>query len=144
MKIRIGDTFSTKRTITEDLVRRFAELTGDFNPIHLDEEFAAGTRFGQRIAHGMLSGSFVSAVLGNELSVTEIVYLGQTFRFLEPVFIGDTVTSRATVNHIREDKPVVTLETICENQRGERVIEGEAVIMLLDKAASEDRDGDLC
>ncbi len=131
MKIKIGETFSTERIVTDDLVKQFAELSGDFNPIHLDEEFAKKTRFGRRIAHGMLSGAFISAVLGYEFRERKIVYLSQTLRFRAPVFIGDTVSVKATVIRIREDKQIVTLETVCTNQNGEIVVEGEAAVMVL-------------
>ncbi|HMS10897.1 MAG TPA: MaoC family dehydratase, partial [Pyrinomonadaceae bacterium] len=76
--LKIGDSFSRTREVTDALVRAFAELSGDFNPIHLDEEFAARTRFGRRIAHGMLTGAFISAVLGQEFAERKIVYLSQT------------------------------------------------------------------
>lgn len=131
MELKVGDRFSTQRLVTDELIRRFAEVSGDYNPLHLDDEFAATTRFGRRIAHGMLSGAFVSAVLGYELSVRKIVYLSQTLKFVAPVFIGDTVTTTGTVTNIREDKPVVTLETICTNQNGETLVTGDAVVMLL-------------
>jgi len=131
MGINIGDHFSTDRLVTDELIRKFADVSGDHNPIHLDEEFARGTRFGKRIAHGMLSGAFISAVLGYELSVRKIVYLSQTLKFTAPVFIGDTVTTTATVTSIREDKPIVTLATVCTNQNGELLVTGEAVVMIL-------------
>lgn len=131
MDIKLGDTFSTKREITDELIRTFAELSGDRNPIHLDEEFAAKTRFGRRIAHGMLSGAFISAVLGYEFKERKIVYLSQTMRFTAPAFIGDIITATATVRNIREDKSIVTLDTICSNQDGEITLKGEAVVMIL-------------
>lgn len=131
MDIKIGDEFSTERHVTDDLVRKFAEVSGDYNPIHLDEEFAAKTRFGKRIAHGMLSGAFISAVLGNEFKERKIVYLSQTMRFKAPVYLGDTVTASATVTHIREDKGIVTLATLCTNQNGETLVEGEGIVMIL-------------
>jgi len=131
MDVKIGDSFAKSRVVTDELIRAFAELSGDFNPIHLDEDFAAGTRFGKRIAHGMLSGAFISAVLGYEFRERRIVYLSQTMRFISPVFVGDTVTTTATVKHIREAKGIVTLDTVCSNQDGESVIEGEAVVMIL-------------
>lgn len=131
MHIKIGDKFSNTREITDGLIRAFAELSGDHNPIHLDEEFAAKTRFGRRIAHGMLSGAFISAVLGYEFQERKIVYLSQTMKFVAPVFIGDTVTTTATVARIREDKGIVILETICTNQTGEVTLKGEAVVMIL-------------
>jgi 3-hydroxybutyryl-CoA dehydratase len=131
MELKIGDKFSTSKQITDAVVRAFAELSGDYNPIHLDEEFAKNTRFGKRIAHGMISGALISAVLGYELKDRKIVYLSQTLKFTAPVFIDDTVTATATVTNIREDKNIVTVETICTNQNGETVVKGEAAIMVL-------------
>jgi 3-hydroxybutyryl-CoA dehydratase len=131
MDLKIGDKFSTSKQITDSVVRAFAELSGDYNPIHLDEEFAKTTRFGRRIAHGMISGALISAVLGNEFRERKIVYLSQTIKFVAPVFIDDTVTATATVTDIREDKPIITVETVCTNQNGEKVVTGEGKIMLL-------------
>jgi 3-hydroxybutyryl-CoA dehydratase len=132
MGIKIGDSFSTTREITDELIRKFAELSGDHNPIHIDEEFAGRTRFGRRIAHGMLSGAFISAVLGYEFKERKIIYLSQTMKFTAPTFIGDMVTTTATVTKIREDRPIVTLETTCANQNGETTVKGEAVVMILE------------
>ena len=131
MDLKIGDSFSTSRKVTDELVRKFAEVSGDYNPIHLDEEFAKTTRFGRRIAHGMLSGAFISAVLGYEFKERKIVYLSQTMKFTAPGYLEDTVTATATVAAIREDKGIVTLETICTNQNGEVLVKGEAAVMIL-------------
>lgn len=131
MDLKIGDSFSTSRKVTDELVRKFAEVSGDYNPIHLDEEFAKTTRFGRRIAHGMLSGAFISAVLGYEFKERKIVYLSQTMKFTAPVYLEDTVTATATVKAIREDKGIVTLETICTNQDGNVLVKGEAAVMIL-------------
>src|SRR5690349_15826179 len=131
MEIKLGDKFSTERLVTDELVRKFADVSGDYNPIHLDEDVASKTRFGRRIAHGMLSGAFISAVLGYEFSERSIVYLSQTLKFVAPVFIGDTVTATATVTNIRQDKPIITLETICTNQNGDVLVKGEAAVMIL-------------
>jgi 3-hydroxybutyryl-CoA dehydratase len=131
MDIKVGDKFSNERNVTDELIRAFAEVSGDYNPIHLDEEFAKKTRFGLRIAHGMLSGAFISAVLGREFEGKKIVYLSQTMRFIAPVFIGDTITTTGTVTRIREEKGIVTLETICTNQNGEITVKGEAIVMIL-------------
>jgi 3-hydroxybutyryl-CoA dehydratase len=98
----------------------------------LDEKFAATTRYGKRIAHGMLSGALISSVLGNKFAEEKIVYLSQTMRFVAPVFVGDTITVTATIASIREDKPIVTVETICSNQNGETTMTGEAAVMILD------------
>lgn len=130
MRLKVGDAAARTKTITDDDIRRFAELSGDHNPVHLDDEYAAATRFGRRIAHGMLAASLVSATLANELPGPGSVYLSQTLRFVAPVFPGDTVTARVEVTKVREDKPVVTLETVCTNGRGEKLIEGEAVVLL--------------
>ena len=132
MDLKVGDNFSTTKQITDAVVRAFAELSGDYNPIHLDEEFAAKTRFKKRIAHGMISGALISAVLGYEFKERKVVYLSQTLKFVAPVFLDDTITATATVAHIREDKPVVTIETVCTNQNGETVVSGEGKIMILD------------
>jgi 3-hydroxybutyryl-CoA dehydratase len=130
MKFKPGDTASLSKTIGDDDIRAFANATGDHNPLHLDEEFAKQTRFGKRIAHGMLSASLISAVIANDLPGQGSIYLGQTFQFVAPVFPGDTVTARVTVTSIREDKPIIKLETVCTNQRDEVVIRGEATVLV--------------
>ncbi|MGI8669577.1 MAG: MaoC family dehydratase [Aridibacter sp.] len=132
MNLKIGDTFSVSKEITDELIKQFADVSGDYNPIHLDEDFAKDTRFGKRIGHGMLTASFISAVLGYKLNVRKLVYLGQTLKFKHPTYIGDVVTAKATVKQIREDKPIIKIETTCENQDGTILIEGEATIMLLE------------
>ncbi len=131
MDLKVGEKFSTTKQINDAVVRAFAELSGDYNPIHLDEEFAKTTQFGKRIAHGMISGALISAVLGYEFKERKVVYLSQTMKFIAPVFIDDTVTATATIVNIREDKPIVTIETVCANQNGETVVTGEGKIMLL-------------
>lgn len=130
MKLKVGDTAAIARTIKDEDIRAFADVTGDQNPVHLDESFAGRTRFGKRIAHGMLGASLISAVLGNELPGKGSIYLHQTLQFLGAVYIEDTIIARVTVTRIREDKSIVTLETTCENQRGETVIRGEAVVLV--------------
>jgi len=130
MKFNIGDSASISKTITDADIQAFAEVSGDHNPLHLDEAYAAKTRFGRRIAHGMLSASLISAVLANELPGVGSVYLSQTLKFVKPVFLGDTVTARVTVIAIRDDKPIITLETVCVNQRDETVLKGEATVMV--------------
>ena len=130
MKFKPGDTASLSRIICDADIRAFAELSGDFNPVHLDDEFARSTRFGRRIAHGMLGASLISTVLGTKLPGEGAIYLSQTLQFLAPVFPGDTVTAKVTVTKIKEGKPILTLETLCENQRGEALIKGEAVVLV--------------
>jgi len=130
MKLNVGDTAEISKTITESDIEAFAEVTGDRNPVHLDEEFAKTTRFGRRIAHGMLTASLISSVLANQLPGEGSVYLGQTLQFVAPVFPGDEITARVTVTEVRENRPIVKLETVCVNQRGETVIRGEATVLV--------------
>ena len=130
MKFKVGDSAEITKRITEADVEAFAEVTGDHNPIHLDEGFAKTTRFGRRIAHGMLTASLISSVLANKLPGEGSVYLGQSLQFVAPVFPGDEVTARVVVSQIREDKPILKLETICVNQRDEIVIRGEATVLV--------------
>ena len=106
MKFKPGDTASVTKIITQEDIEKFADLSGDHNPIHVDEEHAKGTRFGRRIAHGLLTSSLISNVIGNELPGVGSIYLSQTLQFLAPVFAGDTITARATVTSVREDKPI--------------------------------------
>jgi len=127
--LKTGDTTSRTMTITDDTIRAFAEVTGDDNPVHLDDGYAAGTRFGRRIAHGMIAAGLVSATLANDLPGPGTVYLNQTLKFKLPVFPGDTVTATVEVLAVRPDKPIVTLSTVCTNQDGKVVLEGEAVVM---------------
>jgi len=130
MQFSVGDSAEITKTIEQADIDAFANVTGDHNPVHVDEEFAKTTRFGRRIAHGMLTASLISAVLANKLPGEGSVYLGQTLQFVAPVFPGDEITARVTVREIREDKPIVKLETVCVNQRDEVVIRGEATVMV--------------
>jgi len=129
MSLEIGVSASRTRTITEEDILNFARASGDTNPIHVDAEYAAGTRFGKRLAHGMLTGSLVSAILGNDLPGHGTVYLGQDFKFKAPVFIGDTITASVELVKFREDKRIATFRTTCTNQDGVLVLEGEAVVI---------------
>lgn len=130
MNLEIGSQFKATKRITDEVVNAFVELSGDSNPIHTDDEFAKKSRFGRRIAHGMISGALLSAVLGTEFGEKQVVYISQTMRFIAPVFIGDTITATATVKAIREDKPVVTVETVVTKQDGTVVVSGEAVLLV--------------
>lgn len=124
----IGMTATRSRTITEADIVLYAGLTGDQNPLHMDAVYAASTPFGGRIAHGMLTAGLISAVLGNDLPGPGAIYLSQSLRFLAPVHIGDTITARAEVTAVREEKRIVTLRTECANQHGTLVLSGEAVV----------------
>jgi acyl dehydratase len=129
MKVKVGDSAEITKTIEQADINAFADVTGDHNPVHVDEAFAKTTRFGGTIAHGMLAASLISAVLANKLPGEGSIYLGQTLQFVAPVFPGDEITARVTVQEIREDKPIVKLQTVCVNQRDELVIRGEATVL---------------
>lgn len=125
-----GDKASRTTAITDEMIRAFAGLTGDTNPVHLDDAYAAGTRFGRRIAHGMIAAGLISATLANDLPGSGTVYLSQTLQFKAPVYPGDRITTTVEVKSVRLDKPIVTLGTVCKNQNDKVVLEGEAVVLV--------------
>lgn len=125
----IGKKASFTKYVTEQDVVLFAAVSGDVNPVHLDEAFAKKTRFGGRIAHGMLSGAVISAALAMEMPGPGVIYLGQTLRFTRPVKIGDRVTANLEVTGKREDKGIVTLACEVTNQDGKVVVTGEATVL---------------
>lgn len=127
--IRIGDTAELSKTISEADVYGFAGISMDFNPLHVNEEFARSTRFGKRVVHGMLTASLISAVIGTTLPGKNTVYLGQTLKFTAPVFIGDTVTAVVEVTGKVEGKGIIKLKTTVFNQEKKNVLEGEATVM---------------
>ena len=116
------------KTVTETDIVLFAGLSGDTNPVHLDEDFAKPSMFKGRIAHGMLSAGLISAVLANRLPGPGTIYLGQTLKFKAPVRPGDTVTATVTVKEVNVEKRRVVLDTVC-SVAGKPVIEGEATVM---------------
>lgn len=126
----LGAKASRARTITETDLVLFAGISGDHNPVHLNAHFAAQTFYGQRVVHGLLTASLISAVLGNDLPGPGSIYLGQTLKFLAPVYIGDTITASAEVIDVREEKRIIILRTDCVNQRGQLVLTGDATILL--------------
>ena len=127
-ELSVGDTAQFTKTVSEADVYLFAGVTGDFNPAHIDEEYAKKTYFGTRIAHGLLSAGFISTVLGNRLPGPGSVYLRQELTFLGAVKIGDTITAAVEVLEIDTVKGRVRLLTTCDNQEGKRVLTGEAVV----------------
>ena len=126
--MKIGDKASLSKVFTEEDVIKYSEISTDTNPIHLDETYASSTVFGNRIVHGMLVASMFSALIGVELPGEGSIYLGQSLSFKAPVLIGDQVTASVEIVRIRDDKPIVTLRTICINNEGQVLIEGEAVV----------------
>ena len=128
-ELSIGQSATYTRQVTDADVMSFAKITGDFNPVHVDEAAAAKSRFGGRIAHGMLSAGLVSAAIANRLPGPGAIYLGQTMKFTAPVRIDDTITVTLTVTELLS-KNRVRLSTVCRNQNGDMVLDGEATILM--------------
>jgi 3-hydroxybutyryl-CoA dehydratase len=129
--VKVGDHAEYEKAVTSEDIALFAQVSGDTNPLHRDAEYAAKTRFGECIAHGMLTAGFISAALGTKLAPhCCVVYLSQSLRFLRPVKIGDTVKAVVCVKGIEQEKRMVTIETDCFNQNGDPVVKGEAVVLL--------------
>lgn len=128
-ELKIGDQASTAKTISESDVYLFAGITGDHNPAHVNEVYASQTRFGRRIAHGILSAGLISAVLAMKLPGPGTIYLGQELKFVRPVYFGDTITATCTVSELLPEKNIARLETVCTNQDGAVVIKGTATVM---------------
>ena len=127
-ELKIGDTAEFSKTIAEADVYLYAGVTGDLNPAHIDETYAQKTFFKTRIAHGMLPAGFISAVIGNKLPGCGTIYVNQTLTFLLPVRIGDTITAKVEITDVISEKNRVKLKTFCENQEGNIVLEGEALV----------------
>ncbi len=125
-QLNVGDAAEFGKTISESDIYLYAGITGDFNPVHVNEVYAEGTYFKNRIAHGMLSAGLISAVLANQLPGPGTIYLKQELEFLAPVRIGDTITARVEILELILDKNRVRLKTVCSNQEGIRVLKGEA------------------
>lgn len=126
-KIKVGDTAEFAKTVTETDIYLYAGITGDFNPAHVNEEYAKNTFFKTRIAHGMLTAGFISAIIANQLPGPGTIYLKQDLSFLAPVHIGDTITGKVEVLELM-DKNRVRLKTICTNQEGVVVLSGEGLV----------------
>ena len=133
--IAVGDAVEAATQVTARAIELFAEATGDRNPVHLDEEIASRSQFGGRIAHGMLTAGLISAAIASKLPGPGSIYLGQTLRFTRPVRIGDTVTVRLEVLEVISAKRRMRLATLCTNQHGETVLDGEATVMVPDERA---------
>ena len=135
-QLQPGMSASIAKTVTEADIILFAGISTDVNPAHLDEEYCKGTMFGGRIAHGMLSASLISAVLGNRLPGAGVIYMSQSLKFRAPVRPGDTVHARVTVKEVIADKCRVVLDTVC-TVGGKVVIDGEAMVMATSRAKRE-------
>ena len=126
--LKVGDRVFLIKAFTEEEVLRFAEISTDMNPLHLDKDFGRESIFGERIVHGMLVASLFSGLIGMELPGEGSIYLGQSLTFKAPVAIGEEVTASVEIIRIRDDKPIVTLRTVCVKSDGTVAIEGEAVV----------------
>lgn len=129
--LQVGDTGIVTKTITEADVVNFAGIIGDFNPIHVSIAYAETTQFKQRLAHGMLTASFISTVIGNCLPGMNALYLSQNIKFIKPVYIGDTIKAKGEIIKLIPEKRRMVIKTTVENQRGELVVNGEAEAMLM-------------
>ena len=127
-QLQVGDTAQFSKTVSETDVYLFAGISGDFNPAHINEQYASGTFFGTRIAHGLLSASFLSAVLANQLPGPGSIFMSLSVKFQAPVFIGETITAKAEVAQVDYEKNRVTMNLSCVNQDEKQVLEGEALL----------------
>lgn len=134
--LKVGQKSSFTKSITETDVYLFAGISGDINPAHINEEYAKGTFFKKRIAHGILSGALISAVIGVQLPGPGSIYASQSLNFLAPVYFGDTITSTVEVKEILKEKNRVILSTMCTNQDGVVVTKGEAIVLPPKKAGN--------
>lgn len=131
-EMTVGMAAERTRVVSDALVRAYAELTEDFNPLHVDDEIANKSRFGGRIAHGMLSAGLVSAVLGMDMPGPGALWLTQSIKFTRPVMVGDTLTTRVEVIELMPAKRRARLATTCRNQKGETTLDGEALIQMME------------
>jgi 3-hydroxybutyryl-CoA dehydratase len=130
--LKVGQRAEARRTVTAEDIDRFAEVSGDHNPVHVDEAYASRTQFKGRIAHGMLSGAFISAVLGDELPGPGAIYISQMLKFRRPIHIGDEVETCVEVKLIDPRHGHVTLKTVC-SVGGKPAVTGEAVMLVARK-----------
>lgn len=129
-KFQVGQKASLEKVFTDEDVRTFAKISLDTNPVHLNEEYAQNTIFKGRIIHGFLSGSLISAIIGTIMPGEGTIYLNQTMNFRKPVRIGEKIKATVEIVGIKKEKNIMTLNTYCENERGELVIEGSAVVKI--------------
>jgi 3-hydroxybutyryl-CoA dehydratase len=127
-ELKVGDVAEFAKTVTETDIYLYAGITGDFNPAHVNEAYAKTTFFKTRIAHGMLTAGFISAIIANQLPGPGTIYLKQDLSFLAPVHMGDTITGRVEVIELNVEKNRVRLKTTCSNQDGVMVISGEGLV----------------
>lgn len=129
-ELYVGQSASLSRRFSTQEVEAFSTLCMDINPVHLDEEYAKNSIFGERIVYGYLTASLFSGIIGSILPGAGSIYLNQNMNFRKPVYHNELITATCTITNIRKDKPIVTLETICRNEKNEIVIDGTALIKL--------------
>lgn len=129
MKPEIGQTATIEKTLDKQTVEAFASVSEDYNPIHLDEDFAKTTQFERPIVHGMLASSLISGLLASKVPGAGSIYLGQSLKFIRPIFVGETVTAKVEVTSVRDDKPIAVISTQVLNAKGEVAVDGEATVM---------------
>lgn len=129
--IKMGQSAEVVHIVTEKDIQVFGDLSGDYNPLHFNEDWAKTTMFGGRIAHGILTAAFISTAIGMHLPGPGTIYMRQSMRFLGPVRIGDTITARVEVVMLNDEKERVTLKTTCSNQEDNIVMDGEALVTLM-------------
>lgn len=127
-QIKVGDRAEFGKTVSESDIYQYAGITGDFNPAHVNEVYARKTFFKTRIAHGMLTAGFISAVIANQLPGPGTIYIKQDLVFLAPVRMGDTITAKVEVIEVLAEKNRLRLRTVCSNQEGTKVLDGEALV----------------
>lgn len=129
-ELKIGQNVEKEFLVTEEMGKKFAELSNDFNPVHVNQEYAEKTMFKGKIAHGMLIGSFISGVIGNDFPGEGTIYMKQDLKFVKPVRYGDSIRVRVEVVEINMDQSRVELQTNCYNQKNEKVVDGTALVLL--------------
>lgn len=129
-ELKIGQRSSLKKVINKEMIEAFAEISGDKNPVHLDDKYAQKTIFKGRIAHGILVSGLISAVIANQLPGEGTIYLSQTLKFLRPVRVDDEITAEVEILNIDFEKSRVNLRTTCINQNNIQVIDGEALVLV--------------
>lgn len=128
MELTVGQQASRELTVTEEMVRAYAEITGDYNPLHFDAEFTARTRFERLMAQGGITTGLLHALVAMDMPGPGTVFTRQSWSFPRPVYIGDTIRAQATVQSVRAGRPFAELAFVVTNQHGETVLEGEATV----------------
>jgi len=130
-EIKVGDIAQIQRKVNEADIVEMARISGDFNPVHMEDEYAKKTRFKKRIAHGLFGISMISALLGNELPGLGTIILSEQVRFLKPIYIGDTITAQVEVKSIVENKRKIILTFLCENQDKVKIMTGSTEVIVV-------------